>query len=201
MTKFAIAFVAAAATLAALPAAAETTGTINVTGNVQSRCSVIQPGGSTEASTFSGTIALGRLDAADGTLKSALAGSTSATPAQGLTVSTRIVCNSANPTVGIAATKLNTGGATDPGTGYSNNVDYTAQVKVKTASGSTQTVSYSTGVGGAATTAKLGQRIAGGATDNFEVSAYGLAASNGATSLLAAGDYASVITVSIDPTI
>ena len=186
---------------AAVPAAAQTTGTVNVTGTVGGRCSVVASGGTTEASTFSGTIDLQRLDATDGTLRSTLTGSTAASPADGLNVATRIVCNSANPTVGISATALNTGGAVDPGAGYSNDVNYVAQVKVNTASGGTKTVSYATATGGAAATAQLGERIAGGSANNVSVSVYGLLAKGGASSLLAEGKYSSVVTVTVNPTL
>jgi hypothetical protein len=189
------------ATLAATPAAAQSVnGTVNVTGTVGGRCSVVQPGGGAEVQTFSGAIDLKRLDAADGTLRSSLVSSTDATPADNLNVATRVVCTSANPTVGISATRLNTGGATDPGAGYSNDINYTAQVKVNTASGTTKSVTYSTLAGGAAATSQLGSRIAAGNSNNVEVSVFGLSAEGGATSLLAEGTYTSTVTVFINPT-
>jgi hypothetical protein len=200
MTKTIATVLAIAAGFAAVPAAAQTTGTVNVTGTVGGRCSVVAPGGTTETATFGGTIDLQRLDATDGTLRSALTASTAASPAEGLSVGTRIVCNSANPTVGISATALNTGGATDPGAGYSNDINYWAQVKVNTASGGVKTVSYSTLTGGAATTAQLGERIAAGNANNVSVSVHGLAAEAGATSLLAEGRYAGTVIVTVNPT-
>jgi hypothetical protein len=189
------------AALAATPAAAQSVnGTVNVTGTVGGRCSIVQPGGGAEVQTFTGAIDLKRLDAADGTLRSTLVGSSAATPADNLNVATRVVCTSANPTVGISATRLNTGGATDPGLGYSNDINYTAQIKVNTASGGTKAVSYSTLAGGAAATAQLGERIAAGNNNNVEVSVFGLNAEGGATSLLAEGQYTSTVTVFINPT-
>ena len=201
MKKTIATILVAAAGLAATPAYAQSvTGTVNVTGTVGGRCSVVAPGGGTEVQTFSGAIDLQRLDAADGTLRSTLAASTGASPADSLSVGTRVMCNTANPTVGIIATPLNTGGATLPGAGYSNDINYTAQVKVNTASGVSKTVSYSTLVGGAAATAQLGERIAGGTANNVAVSVFGLSAKGGATSLLAEGKYTSVVTVTINPT-
>jgi hypothetical protein len=202
--KKTIAIVAvAAAALAASPAAAQTstTGTVNVTGVVGGRCSVVQPGGN-DTQTFTGAIDLQRLDAADGTLRSTLTGSTAATPADNLKVATRVVCTAANPSVGILATRLNTGGQTDPGTGYSNDIDYTAQVRVNRASGGVSTVSYSTLTGGAtATTQALGERIAAGGANNVEVSVFGLRPEGGATSLLAEGTYTSTVSVYINPSL
>jgi hypothetical protein len=192
-----------AAGLAAAPAAAQTsaTGTVNVTGIVGGRCSVVQPGGS-ETQTFTGAIDLQRLDTADGTLRSTLGGSTAATPADNLKVATRIVCTAANPSVGILATRLNTGGQTDPGAGYSNDIDYTAQVRVNRASGGVSTVSYSTLTGGGtATTAALGERIAAGGANNVEVSVFGLRPEGGTTSLLAEGTYTSTVSVYINPSL
>ena len=202
MTKTIISALIATSALIASPAMAATgdvTGTINVTGTVGARCSVIAPGGTVENQAYTGTIDLKRLDAADGTLRSTLAGA--ATAADGIKVNARIVCTSANPTVGVIATKLNTGGATDPGAGYSNDIDYTAQIKVKAASGAYKTVTYSTLTDTTAKTATLGERIAGGSADNVEVSIFNLASEAGATSLLASGTYTSTVTVTIQPTV
>lgn len=187
--------------VAATPASAQTvSGTVNITGTVGGRCSIVQPGGGAEVQQFTGSIDLKRLDSADGTLRSGLVSSTAASPADGLNVATRVVCTSANPTVGISATRLNTGGATDPGVGYSNDINYTAQVRVNTASGGTKAVSYSTLAGGAAATSQLGERIAAGSGNNVEVSVFGLQSEGGASSLLAEGTYTSVVSVYINPT-
>jgi len=202
MKKTIATILVAAAGLAAAPASAQTvTGTVNVTGTVAGRCSVVAPGGATEVQTFAGAIDLQRLDAADGTLRSTLAASTTGSPADSLSVATRVMCNTANPTIGVIATALNTGGTTAAGAGYSNDINYTAQVKVNTASGTTKTVTYSTLVGGAAATAQVGERIAGGAANNVAVSVFGLSAKGGAASLLAEGKYTSVVTVTINPTL
>ena len=187
--------------IAAAPASAQSvTGNVTISGTVGGRCSIVQPGGGSEVASFTGAINLQRLDAADGTLRNTLAGSTAASPADGLTVGSRVVCTSANPTIGVIATRLNTGGTTDPGTGYSNDINYTAQLKVNTASGGTKAVSYGTLNGGAASTAQLGERIAAGSANNVDVSIFSLAAEGGATSLLAEGRYASTVTVTINPT-
>ena len=90
MRKIAFTALATAAALAAVPAAAQSvSGTVNVTGTVADRCSVIGSGGL--AQSFTGDINLNRLDADDGTLRSGLVGSTSTTPADAKTVSARVV--------------------------------------------------------------------------------------------------------------
>lgn len=187
--------------IAAAPASAQSvTGNVTINGTVGGRCSVVQQGGGSDTPTFTGTINLQRLDAADGTLRGTLASSSAANPADGLTVGSRVVCTSANPTIGVIATRLNTGGTTDPGAGYSNDINYTAQLKVNTASGGTKAVSYATLTGGAATTAQLGERIAAGTGNNVDVSIFSLAAEGGSTSLLAEGSYTGLVTVTINPT-
>ncbi|HEY8591643.1 MAG TPA: hypothetical protein VIL42_02130 [Sphingomicrobium sp.] len=198
MKKIALALIAAATALSAVPAAAQTaTGTVNVTGTVAGRCSIIEAG--VDKQTFTGSIDLGRLDAANGTLRSDLGG---ATAADGKTVAARVVCTSANPTIGVSATRLNTGGAIDPGAGYSNDIDYTASLKVKTAAATTPTeVQYKTDVNTTMVKQKLAGRIAGGTDNNVEVSISALKAENGAASILNEGTYRSVVSVSIEPTI
>jgi hypothetical protein len=184
----------------AVPAAAQTVGTVNVTGSVTGRCSVVQPAG-TAAGSFSGTIALGALDDSDGTLKDSLEGAEAASAA-GTPVQTRIVCNSANPTVAIAATSLRTGDGTKGGSGYSDDVHYTARVDVTTVTGTESRAiqtSNNQAPSGLSSSGALTQRVAAGAANNVRVSLYALAAENGATSLLNAGEYAGSITVTIQP--
>jgi len=200
MKKIVLAALAATTALIATPAAAQVvTGTVNVTGTVVGRCSVVQVGGA-PVQTFGGTIGLGTLDDPDGTLRDNLQSSTSVAPADGLSVNTRVVCTSANPTVEISATNMVTGAGTAGINGYSDNIDYTAQVAVNVAAGGVVTTSYNTFVGGAATSQQLGGPIAAGAADNVHVSVYGLAAENGPTSTLVAGSYLGVITVTITAT-
>jgi hypothetical protein len=200
MNKFALAALAAAAAVAAFPAAAQTTtGTVNITGTVAGRCSVINSGVAQQS--FTGSIDLGRLDADDGTLRSALVSSLSASPADAKTVSARVVCTSANPTIGVQASKLSNGNAAAAADGYSNVIDYTASLKVKTAASTTVEAQYKTLSDSAAVTKKLGGRIAGGSASNVEVSIFGLAPTNGTTSVLEQGTYNSTVSVTIEPTV
>jgi hypothetical protein len=199
MKKIAFAALASAAALAAVPAAAQSvTGTVAVTGNVQARCSVIT--GTTEGSTFGGTLALGQLDQSDGTLKSGYASSATASPANGQKASARVVCTSGNPTLIIGADKLTNNTPATQAAGYSNIIDYTASLKVTKTDGSIADVQYDTKLAsGATTTASLNGRIKGGTDNNVEVSIFGLNAKNGATSVLEAGDYTSTVRVTIQP--
>ncbi|MET0181156.1 MAG: hypothetical protein ABW194_11850 [Novosphingobium sp.] len=201
MKKIVFAAVASIAALAAVPAAAQTvTGTVNVTGNVAARCAVQT--GNTEVAAFGGTLALGRLDAADGTLRSGLVSATTASPADAQKVSARVVCTTGNPTLTIGATKLSNGAAEPTALGYSNVIDYTASLKVTKSDSSVADVLFNTKTAavGSTTTTQLGGRIKGGTDNNVEVSIFGLNAKNGATSVLDAGDYTSTVTVTIQPT-
>lgn len=200
MKKIVLALVASTAALAAVPAAAQSvTGTVAVTGNVQARCSVQTA--PTEVATFSGTLALGRLDAANGTLRTALADSTTATPADAQKVSARVVCTTGNPTLVLGATKLTNGAVEPTSTQYSSVIDYTASLKVTRADGTVVDMPYNTKTATAAqATQQLGGRIKGGTENNVDVSIFGLAAKNGATSVLDAGAYTSTVTVTIQPT-
>lgn len=200
MKKIAFAVLMTASAMAAAPAAAQqVTGTVNVTGTVAGRCSVIES--NLEKASFSGTIDLGRLDAADGTLRSELTSATSATPADLKKVTARVVCTSSNPTIGVSATKLAIAGAGDAATGYANSIDYVAALRVKTSSASTPLaeVKYDTQNNSAAVTAQLGARIAGGTADNVEVNVSNLRTAAG--SVLNQGTYNSVISLSITPTL
>lgn len=180
--------------LAAAPAAmAQTvTGTVNVTGSVAAKCVVITGG---SGSSFSGSIPLGELAGTDGTLSSTLAGSTNASP--GGSTQFRVNCNSAAPKVTLSSTRLAlTPTATAP-TGYANVIDYTAALDAALANGSTQTVSYVTAAAlPAATVQSLSDSLANSA-NNLTVKAYALNTASGA--LLMAGNYSSVISITIEP--
>jgi hypothetical protein len=196
MKKLVLLALAASTVAVVTPAAAQVTGTVEVTGTVVGRCSVVQPGGGAGVATFTGAIPLGNLDEADGTLLTSLEGTTSAAPA-GNVVEARIVCNSANTNIHVEAGKLSNLAPADPG--YSNDIDYTAELEVATASTGLQTAKYNTLAPVAADHTKTIGRIAAGAANNVKVRAYALAAEGGLTSLLVAGGYASTITVTINP--
>ena len=201
MKKIAFALLMSASAIVATPAAAQSvTGTVNVTGTVASRCSVIEA--NLEKATFSGTIDLGRLDAANGTLRSELTSSTSIAPADAKKVSVRVVCTSSNPTIGVSATKLAIAGSTAAGTGYANSIDYVAALRVNTASATTPLaeVKFDTRTNSTAVTAQLGARIAGGTSDNVEVNISNLRTA-AVSDVLNQGTYNSVVSLSITPTL
>jgi len=180
--------------LAAAPAAlAQTvTGTVNVTGSVAARCVVITGG---SGSSFSGSIPLGELAGTDGALSSTLAGSTNASP--GGSTQFRVNCNSAAPKVTLSSTRLALAPTATAPAGYANVIDYTAALDAALANGSTQTVSYVTAAAlPAATVQSLSDSLANSA-NNLTVKAYALNTASGA--LLMAGNYSSVISITIEP--
>lgn len=184
-----IALLALAATAAiATPAAAQTvTGEINITGSVGNKCFVLPGAGST----FGGTVPLGELAKADGTLKdsSVLEGLFNAAGASVL--SAQVLCTTAAPQVSVLAEPLATAVSAD--TGYTNTINYTAGVTFGTVSGP-QLVSDSSAVP-AATTGTLAARLTGTGT-NVTVATSGWNASG---VLVASPDYTGKITVVIAP--
>lgn len=201
MNKLALALLVSTTVLASPSLAQQVSGTVNVTGTVGGRCSIIEAG--TEKTVFTGSIDLGRLDAADGTLRTELTSSTSASPADAKKVTARVVCTSTNPTIGVSATKLAIANGGDAGTGYANVIDYVAALRVKTASATTPLaeVKYDTLRDTTAVTAKLGARIAGGTDNNVEVNVSNLRTKDGAANVLNEGTYNSVVSLSVAPTI
>ncbi len=195
MKKIILLAMAASTVAIATPAAAQVSGTVEVTGTVVGRCSVVAPGGNSTG-TFTGAIPLGNLDEADGTLAAGLEGTTSAAPA-GVPVEARIVCNSANTNISVNAGKLSNTATADAG--YSNDIDYTAELEVNTASTGLQYAKYNTLTPVAADHTKTVGRIAAGSANNVKVRAYALASEGSPTNLLVAGNYASTITVTINP--
>ena len=193
MKRLLISAAAVAALGFAAPAFAQTaTGTINVTGTVTTQCSVVVGG---SGNSFAGTISLGTLNAADGTLSALLSGSTSGAAAGSQAF--QISCNGSDASVSLNASELSTGTGTAP-TGYSRNINYTAEFDGSLAAGGIKAVTYNTTGLPGPTTSTLGGRLAN-APGNVVVKVYGLSAENGATSLLEAGSYASTINVSITP--
>ena len=181
-------YAAMAAALLALPQIAlaqQTTGTINLTGTVAGRCSVVGGGQS-----FSETINLGELAGGDGRLRPDL---TDASPDAVRSFS--LVCTSATPRVRLSATRLSTG--TTAPTGYANNIDYTAEVAVQQASGTPPAITYTTASSlPAPTNVSLTAPLANSA-DNVTVRVFSFGTDAGA--LLVAGDYTSVISITISP--
>jgi hypothetical protein len=181
-------YLATAAALLALPQMAlaqQVTGTINLTGSVAGRCSVLGGG-----QAFSETINLGELSGNDGRLRADL---TDASPDAVRSFS--LVCTSATPRVRLSATRLSTG--TTAPAGYANNIDFTAQVAVLQASGSPPSITYTTASSlPAPTDVQLTAPLAN-AADNVTLRIYSFGTPAGA--LLVAGAYTSVILITISP--
>jgi hypothetical protein len=181
-------YLATAAALLALPQMAlaqQVTGTINLTGSVAGRCSVLGGG-----QAFGETINLGELSGNDGRLRTDL---TDASPDAVRSFS--LVCTSATPRVRLSATRLSTG--TTAPAGYANNIDFTAQVAVLQASGSPPSITYTTASSlPAPTDVQLTAPLAN-AADNVTLRIYSFGTAAGA--LLVAGAYTSVILITISP--
>jgi hypothetical protein len=186
---------AAVASALAVPAGAQTvTGTINITGQVTSKCAVV---GGASTSTFTDNVNLGELAQANGTLEASgtlaarfLSTNSGAVPAF------RVVCNSATPAVAVDATELTTTGTV--GAGYTNRIDYVAHVTVAKATGGSTTVDNATTAGATAAT-PVGSAISGAPGNNVTVTADNFTTPGGAATLLVAGTYNGQIAVTITP--
>ena len=175
----------------AAPAAAQTvTGTVNITGSVANKCSVLPGSGST----FGGTVALGELAQADGTMATDLATRFNAV-ANAAQLNFRVVCNTANPTVAVDATELTTPGT--PPAGYASRFDYAAHVAVSLTPSGSNTFSNDSRNAPTAAAATTG-RIANNGTNNVSVTADTFGTAN-LTDLLTAGSYTGNISIVIAP--
>ncbi len=184
MKKIALIAVAAAA-FSANPAMAQATGTINLTGEVTSKCFV-------EGTPIGGTHDFTALDASNGTMRTDLANAFG-------TKTFTVKCSSRNPTISVKALPLETtAGAT---AGYDNSIDYNATVTVdKSGGGTTAVTDGSTDT--IATTGTVGgtglARLAN-STNNVRVTTSGYATGSN-TDLLVAGTYNGSIEITISPT-
>lgn len=191
MKKLLIAALFASAAISA-PAMAQSTvtGTVNITGSVANKCLVLPGAGST----FGATVAYGELAQADGTMRTDLA--TTFTAASG-SLSARVVCTTANPTISVDATPLAT--AAPAAAGYDNSIDFQADVAVTTVV-STTTYSNDTANAALAATA-LDGRLANNGSNNIVISASNFRTNSpGNTDLLVADpSYTGSISVVIAP--
>ena len=198
MKKLVLAAMAAASMVAlAGPAAAQSvTGTINITGSVGSKCTVIPSGGGT-SSTFGATVALGELAQADGSLKASgtLAALFNAGGDGTSAMAFRVVCTSSAPTVAVDATQITTGAGDNATAGYANRIDYQANVGLTLVSGS-QTVSNDSASAATDPTSLTG-RLAG-TGNNVVVTAQDFRTASG-HDLLEAGSYTGQVVVTIAP--
>src|SRR5690606_25359563 len=96
----------------------------------------------------------GELAKADGTVDKTFAGATN-----GLSRNFTVRCNGANPLLSVEARSLVNAAATDSPNGYTNKVDYTAQLAAKGAKGQTTSIA-DLSLNAGATTGRLGDRLA-----------------------------------------
>jgi len=190
MKKLAYLSLAAASAIAlASPAAAQTvTGTVDITGTVAAKCLVVPA----NSSTFAASVNLLELAKADGTLEDSAVLESRFTAATG-SLSAKVICTSATPTVAVTASPLLNVATADPG--YTNRIDYTANIDVVTVSGSVDVDDLSSNP--AATSTTLSARLAN-SPDNVTVDASAFTATSGA--LLVAGTYNGQIVVTVTPT-
>lgn len=175
------------AATAVSPAMAQTvaSGTVQVLGNVQAKCTASNP--------ISDTINLGELAISDGTINPTFSANVG-----GLSRSFTVRCTSANTQITVSSNALtNTTDATT-GAGYTGTVHYTSTLTAVKAGGGTTDAVYTTAdTLPAATTEQLGDRLANSA-DNVTVTV-----SNGHTTntgdLLKSGSYSSTISITVAP--
>lgn len=185
MNRIALALLAAvsAFSFAGQADAQTASGTVNVNGTVSARCSAVTP--------ISGTIALGELAKADGTVDSAFSSA-----ASGLTRSFTVLCNGANPQFSVNAKALVNAAATNSPTGYTNTVHYTASVAANLAKGGATTVADQS-IASGATVGLLGDRLAV-ATNNVTLT-IGSGATTDTKAVLEAGTYTGSVDIVITP--
>jgi hypothetical protein len=183
MKKLVLSALFAGSVLAAAPAFAQTSGSVDVSGSVAARCSAVTP--------LSGSITLGELAKADGTIDTAFSGNTG-----GLSRNFTVKCNGANPKVSVEAKPLVNAAATTTATGYTNTVHYTATVAAMSAKGGNVTIadqSLTTG----ATSAPINDRLAA-VTNNIALTV-GAGATSDSAAILDAGTYAGKVEITIAP--
>jgi hypothetical protein len=184
MKKMIIAALTATSAFIAMPAAAQpvaASGTVNVTGSVQPKCTAITP--------IEGTITLNELAVANGTVDSAFSNNSG-----GLSKSFTVRCTSANPGLSVTAAPLTTTSTGTPG--YTGTVHYTATLTAAKAGGGNATVIDTSNVA-AATTGSVTDRLAN-SNDNVSIAISNGNTTNGAD-LLEAGSYTGTIAITVSP--
>lgn len=196
MKKILLTALAAASALAvATPAAAQSvTGVVNITGNVDSKCIVATAGSPAVGNSFGGTVALGDLAQADGTMATDLAARFNSTAATNLNY--KIVCTSANTSVSVDADPIVAADG-DAQTGYANTIDYKATVAVTLVGGAGAPVENDSA---AAPTAAVtyNDRLAASGT-NISVTASDFRTANLTDILVADPVYTGKITIVVAP--
>lgn len=185
MKKIVLSALVLGSALASAPVFAQTvTGSVDVTGTVAARCSAVTP--------ITGSITLGELAKADGTVDPSFAGNTG-----GLSRNFTIKCNGANPKITVDAKPLVNAAATNSPNGYTNTVHYTATLVAMGAKGGTTSVADQS-LSSGATSGQVGDRLA--AVSNNITLTVGAGATADSTAILDAGTYAGKVEITIAPT-
>ncbi|MFM5923803.1 MAG: hypothetical protein ACKOPG_06425 [Novosphingobium sp.] len=194
MKKLALIAMTAAAAFAAPAMAQTTTGTINITGSVAAKCMVVS--GTGTSSSFGTTVAMGELAQADGTLKpsSTLAATFGSVGGAGLAA--HVVCTSPDATVTVDADPLVSPSGAGAPTGYSNTINYSADVTFTKTTGSLALSNDSTAA--SQSSSALGGRLAASGT-NVTVATSNWRTPNTGDLLTSGTDYSGKIVVTISP--
>lgn len=192
MKKIVLIAMTAAAAIAT-PAMAETTadvtGTINITGTVAPKCFVLN--GETESASFTADVEMGELADTDGTLLPSATLATQFATEGGAALDVRVLCTSATPDISVKASPL-VGNAL-PTAGYTNTVNYQADVTFSLVGGVSDVVSDSS-TDANATSDTLTARLNGTGTNvSIRTSEWA------ATGVLTAGEYEGQIVINIAP--
>ncbi|MBT2133027.1 hypothetical protein KK137_01665 [Croceibacterium sp. LX-88] len=182
MKKSVATLIFAAAAIVGTPAMAQSaSGTVVVNGTVAAKCSATDP--------ISGTINLGELAKADGTVDKAFAGATN-----GLSRNFTVRCNGTNPNLSVEARSLVNTAATNSPNGYTNTVDYSAKLAAKGAKGTTTAIT-DLSLNSGATTGRIGDRLAAEANNVTLTILDGITSNS--TAILEAGSYTGSVDIII----
>lgn len=184
ITALGLAAVSALALSTAASAQTSATGTLNLTGNVPTKCSV--------TGADSTTVNLGDLSGADGRLSSTFINSTNASPSASFSFS--VTCTGAAPLASVDADPLVS--ATGAATGFTNTVNITGSGTFTLVSGGPD-IQTNLSTAAASTPTALSARLAN-SLNNVTIKAYGFSTTN-PTDVLVAGSYAGKVVVTIAP--
>jgi len=198
MKKIIFAALAASSALIATSASAQVvSGDVTITGSVAPKCLVVT-GGVPASANFAGTIALGELSQANGTLRTDVE-STFDTAANGLAF--QVVCTSGRPTVTVDANAIAAQNVATAPAGYARLVHYTANVTFDETPSGSELVSNDSLTNAAATSLQLANRLASGATNIHIDGANFRTPTAGNTDILVADvSYEGHILITISPT-
>lgn len=188
---------AALAGAATTASAADVTGTVTITGQVEARCTVITGG---SGSTFSSTLPLGELADTDGTLATALKNASYVSPA-GAVQNFRVTCTGANNAISVQANPIVS--SVNAPTGFTNKVDYSSTVDFAVVGGaavSPEQLTANTKVSGGLASGLLGANVRlANQANNIQVRIFALNTTNATDVLVAGSDYTGTVVVTIGP--